>query len=77
MKYYSAVGFNWPYFSYGIKKDFVLVFNAFNPSFVQSYEVPENVTVIVDTFLTDTHDMYIIAESEDDYFEIYHVDLDS
>jgi len=37
---YSAYGFNWPYFSYGTKNCKVFVYNAFNPSFIQRYELP-------------------------------------
>ena len=40
-----------------------MIFNAFNPSFVQRYELPSYTTVIKNTFLTDTHDGYIIIET--------------
>ena len=33
-------------------------------------------TSIAATFLTDTHDLYIAAETEDDFFEFFHLDLD-
>jgi len=29
------------------------------------------------TFLTDTHDLFIHAETTDDHNEIYHINLDS
>ena len=36
-KHYHAQGFNWPYFSYGTKDNYVFILNAFNPSFIQRY----------------------------------------
>ena len=30
-KYYMAYSFNWPYFSYASRHNFVLILNAFNP----------------------------------------------
>ena len=82
-KYYMGYGFNWPYFSYGTKLNVVVVLNAFNPSFQQRYEMPENVNAIVQTFLTDSHDLFIATESicpekldDEQYFEIYHLNLD-
>lgn len=36
-KHYSAQAFNWPYFSFGDKNNFVYIYNAFNPTFVQRY----------------------------------------
>lgn len=33
-KYYHANGFNWPYFSYGTKDNFIFILNAFNPNFI-------------------------------------------
>ena len=62
-KHYSAYGFNWPYFSYGTKNKKVFVLNAFNPSFIQRYELPKNTACILNTFLTDTHDMFIIVDT--------------
>jgi hypothetical protein len=38
--------------------------------------MPDNVSLIVETFLTDTHDLYIAAETKDDHFEFFHIDLD-
>ena len=41
--------------------------------------MPLKVQLITNTFLTDTHDLYIAVESKDkdiDVFEIYHLDLD-
>ena len=39
--------------------------------------MPAKVSRIVDTFLTDTHDMYTIVETYQEEFQIYHIDLDS
>ena len=38
--------------------------------------MPNNVHCIAATFLTDTHDLFIAAETIDDYFEFFHLDLD-
>ena len=38
--------------------------------------MPDNVSLIAETFLTDTHDLYIAAETKDDHFEFFHIDLD-
>lgn len=54
----------------------MLILNCFNPNFVQRYEFPAHITVILQTFLTDTHDFYAIVETQDEYFETYHIDLD-
>lgn len=32
--YYHSQAFNWPYYSFAIKADFVIILNAFNTSFV-------------------------------------------
>lgn len=39
--------------------------------------MPSKVARILDTFLTDTHDMYTIVETYQEEFQIYHIDLDS
>lgn len=31
---YMAYAFNWPYFSYATKMNFVFILNAFNPNFI-------------------------------------------
>ena len=76
-KFYKGYGYNWPYFSYATQFKKVLILNCFNPSFVQRYEFPANVSTIMQTFLTDTSDCFIIAETIEDTFEIYQIDLDS
>ena len=38
--------------------------------------MPENISSIAATFLTDTHDLYICAETADKFFEYFHLDLD-
>jgi len=55
----------------------VFIYNSFNPSFVQRYELPHHVQKVVWTFLTDTHDFYCMVETKDNHFEKYHLDLDS
>ena len=32
--FYTAYGFNWPYFSYASKFNFIYIMNSFNPSFI-------------------------------------------
>lgn len=54
-----------------------MLLNCFNPNVVQRFEFPTCITVILQTFLTDTHDFYAIVETQDEYFEVYHIDLDS
>ena len=71
-----AYGFNWPYFSYATMNNYVFILNAFNPNFIQRYELPKSVIRCSATFLTDTHDLYIICEIENG-FEVYNLDLDS
>ena len=73
---YFAYGFNWPYFSFATKENFVFIYNAFNPNFIQRYELPSNVQRINKTFLTDTHDFYTLCETKDDHMEVYTIDLD-
>ena len=34
-------------------------------------------TIICESFLTDTHDYFCVVETENSTFEIYHIDLDS
>ena len=73
---YFAYGFNWPYFSYASNSNYVFILNAFNPNFIQRYELPKKVVRCAKTFLTDTHDLYAICEIENG-FEVYNIDLDS
>ena len=75
-QHYHSMGFNWPYFSYGTKNNKVFIMNAFNPNLIQRYQLPPKVRKIVGTFLTDTYDTYVISETSDDTFVIYHIDLD-
>ena len=74
---YMAYGFNWPYFSYATKFKKILIYNAFNPTFVQRYELPSQVSLVLRTFLTDSHDLFAIVETYDQQHEIYHINLDS
>ena len=76
-KYYFAYHFNWPYFSYANKLNFVYVMNAFNPQFIQRYELPDKEVQALQTFLTDTHDLFVITMTYDDYYNIYRIDLDA
>ena len=73
---YMAYSFNWPYFSYATKMNFVFILNAFNPNFIQRYQFPNHIVRIMKTFLTDTHDLFIIVETEEG-LEMYNIDLDS
>jgi hypothetical protein len=59
---YFAYGFNWPYFSYASNSNYIFILSAFNPNFIQRYELPENVVRCSKTFLTDTSDLYAICE---------------
>jgi len=76
-KYYLAYAFNWPYFSYASKFNYILILNSFNPSFIQRYELPSHVAIVSHSFLTDTHDYYCIVETKHETHELYHIDLDS
>ena len=75
-KWYMAYSFNWPYFGYASKMNYVFVLNAFNPNFIQRYQLPLHIHRCVKTFLTDTHDLYVMCESDMGY-EMYNIDLDS
>lgn len=33
-KMYSAYHFNWPYFTYATSNKYVMIYNAFNPTFI-------------------------------------------
>jgi hypothetical protein len=70
-------GFNWPYFSFVTKDNFIFILNAFNKSFIQRYEMPSHIKYISHTFLSDTHDFYCICETNNQMFEFYNIDLDS
>jgi hypothetical protein len=76
-KHYHSPSFSWPYFSYATKNNKVFIYNAFNHRYIQRYELPSHVAVIADTFVTDHQDCFVIVETEDEYFEVYHIDLDS
>lgn len=39
--------------------------------------MPKNTSKAVATFLADSHDLYIVLETIDQYFEVYQIDLDS
>ena len=39
--------------------------------------VPEDITYISHTFLSDTHDFYCICETRDKLFKVYNINLDS
>ena len=41
-KMYMAYAFNWPYFSYSTKFNYIFILNAFNNSFIQRYELPHH-----------------------------------
>lgn len=45
-RHYGAYGFNWPYFCYATKYKRVFILNAFNPNFIQCYDLPDHVTFI-------------------------------
>lgn len=77
-RFYNAYSFNWPYFGYATRFCDIFILNAFNPDFVQCYEMPKDrVHFVAESFLTDTHDFFCIAETLDNHFEIFHIDLDS
>jgi len=75
-KYYMAYGFNWPYFCYASKYNYVFILNAFNPNFIQRYELAKHVIRCSFCFLTDTHDLFVMCEVDEGY-EVYCIDLDS
>ena len=75
-KFYMAYSFNWPYFSFTSRHNYIFILNSFNPNFVQRYQLPEHIAIVQRSFLTDTHDYYCIAETKNNDVEIYHIDLD-
>ena len=76
-KPYHSRSFNWPYYAYATKENMVYIHSAFNPNFIQRFEMPSNVSIIASTFLTDYQDCFIIVETNDEHFEVYQIDLDS
>jgi hypothetical protein len=75
-RFYNAYSFNWPYFAYATRFTDLFLLNAFNQDFVQCYEMPKNIHFVVETFITDTKDFFCIAETTDNHFELFQVDLD-
>ena len=75
-KMYMAYAFNWPYFSYSTKFNYIFILNSFNKDFIQRYELPPHTIRVSQGFLTDTHDYYCIIETINGY-ELYNIDLDS
>lgn len=71
-----AYAFNWPYFSYATKMNYVFILNSFNKDFIQRYELPPHTIRCSSGFLTDTHDYFCIIETIVGY-ELYNIDLDS
>lgn len=76
-KFYFAYGFNWPYFSFGNKYNDIFVYNAFNQNFIQRYKLPDYVSRITHTFLTDTHDFFVTVETKEQNFEVFTIDFDA
>ena len=76
-KYYFAYSFNWPYFAYANKINFIHVMNAFTPSFIQRYELPDNEVRVLETTLTDSKDLFILTETYQNIYNIYQIDLDA
>ena len=76
-KVYMAYGFNWPYFCYATKTNFVGILNAFNLNLIQRYQLPPHTVRCHQTFLSDTHDFYCVIETDHQTYAIYTVDLDS
>ena len=74
-RYYGAFSFNWPYFTLANKNKFVYIYNAFNPTFVQRYQLPPDVTVVSGTRITDTYDLYVISETCNQTFKVLKIDL--
>ena len=74
---YRAYGFNWPYFSYISKFNFVFIMNAFNSKFIQRYELPKNIRQIYRTFLTDSKDFFCIAVTTENIYQVFTINLDS
>lgn len=52
-KHYHAPSFSWPYLSYATKHNKVFIHNAFNQNHIQRYELPNHISIIADTFVTD------------------------
>ena len=50
--------------------------SAFNKNFIQRYELPSHVSIVCSTFLSDNQDCFILVETNDEYFEVYQIDLD-
>ena len=75
-KMYMGYGFNWPYFSYATKFNYVFILNAFNRNFVQRYELPPHCIRCTQTFLADSHDFYCVIETSNQTHEIYSINLD-
>lgn len=70
------MSFNWPYYSFANLNKYIFIYNAFNPRFVQRYQLPEDTVICSHTFLTDTTDLYIHTETYNNECKILHVDLD-
>ena len=73
---FCAYSFNWPYFAFGTKFNYILVYNAFNPKHIQRFQISKLCSRIINTFLTDTHDLYVAIETLNYQYEIYHINLD-
>ena len=74
---YHARSFNWPYYSFATMEQQILILNAFNIQFVQKYQLPENVSKVERTFLTDSHDLFCLVQTFDHKYQLLNIDLDS
>ena len=73
-EFYSNKDFNWPYLTMA-SVQYVWLWNCFNPTNIQVYELPANIKSLVQSKVTDTSELFCLGETHEQFLELYTLDL--
>lgn len=71
----EGFGFHWPYITLKAFDRHQMILNVMNPNLIINVELNPKITRIVKSFITETYDLFLLAEKKDSY-QILQIDLD-
>ena len=74
----SAFSVGWPYITFTGLKNYLLIYNVFQPNVLNRIQIaPDDVSIqVMDTFITYTKDLFFVVRQEEKYI-VYTMNLDN
>ena len=72
----NCLNTKWPFICFqGLNNKSIMIIEAHDPDTVLNIEIPDNPEKIIDTYITETNDLFVMVLNKENY-NLYKLDLD-